>query len=74
MEDLALDGAALEHVALVGLELVEPCREQRLQGGRDDDVAVGPDGHREHLPDEERVAAGGVGDPLAQGVADRPRG
>ena len=52
------------------LELVEARREQRLQRGRDHDVAVRLAGHRQHLLDEERVAAGGAGDPLAQLVAD----
>ena len=51
-------GAPLEHAALGRLELVEAGGEQRLQGRRDADLAVGRVGHREHLRDEERIAAG----------------
>ncbi len=64
VEDLALDRAPFEHASLGGLELVEACGQQRLQGGRDDDLAVGLVGDRQHLLDEERVAAGGPSDPL----------
>ena len=39
VEDLALDGAALEHRALRRVELVEPRREQRLDRRRHRDVA-----------------------------------
>ena len=39
VEDLAFDGAALEHAALGVVELVEPCRQQRLQRGRHLDIA-----------------------------------
>ena len=74
VEDLALDGAALEHPALGLVELVEAGRQQRLQRGRHVDVAI-LGRHREHLRDEERVAARRAGDPLAQlardGVADQ---
>ena len=74
VEDLALDRAALEHPALGLVELVEPGRQQRLQRRRHVDVPV-LGGHREHLRDEERVAARSVGDPLAQlprdGVPDQ---
>ena len=70
VEDLALDRAALEHAPLGRLELVEARREQRLQGGRDDHLAVRLAGHRHHLLDEERVAARGAGDPLAQLAGD----
>src|SRR5829696_8804395 len=71
VEDLALDRAVLEHASLGGLELVEPRGEQRLQRRRDDHLAFGLFGHGQHLGDEERVAARGVSDPLAQ-VAGEP--
>ena len=58
VEDLALDRAALEHRPLRCLELVEACREQRLQGRRNDHLTFRLGGHRQHLLDEERVAAG----------------
>ena len=41
VEDLALDRAPLEHAPLGRVELVEPGREQRLQGRRHDDLATG---------------------------------
>ena len=66
VEDLALDGAMLEHGPLEGLQLIEPSGEQRLQRGRNDDVAVDFGDHGEELADEERVAGGRTGDPLAQ--------
>ena len=70
VEDLALDGAALEHPALGLVELVEPRREQSLQRRRHVDVSI-LGRHREHLRDEQRVAACGAGDPLAQLVRHR---
>ena len=70
VEDLAFDGAALEHPALGLVELVEPRREQSLQRRRYVDVSV-LGRHREHLRDEQRVAARGAGDPLAQLMRDR---
>ena len=66
MEDLALDRAALEHPPLGRVELVEAGREQRLQGRRHLDLVARLIGHRQHLADEQRVAAGRAGDPLAQ--------
>ena len=69
VEDLALDRAALEHPALGLVELVEPRREQRLQRGRHLDLRVAG-GHREHLGDEQRVAARRPRDPLPQLVRD----
>ena len=39
VEDLALDGAALEHPALGLVELVEPRRQQRLQRRRHIDIS-----------------------------------
>ena len=54
------------------LELVEPRREQRLDRRRDGDLAVARRlEHRDHLLDEQRVAFGGVADPLAQLVVER---
>ena len=73
VEDLALDRAALEHAPLGRLELVETGREQRLQRRRDDHVALRLAGHRQHLLDEERVAARGASDPLAQLAGDLRR-
>ena len=49
VEDLAFDRASLEHAPLGRLELVEACCEQRLQGGRNDHLAVRLAGHRHHL-------------------------
>ncbi len=73
VEDLALDRAALEHRALVRIELVEAGRKQRPQAGRDGDVAFGLACHRHHLGEEERVAARGMGDPCAQVVVEALR-
>ena len=70
VEDLALDRAPLEHAPLGRLELIQARREQRLQRGRDDHVAVRLAGHRQHLLDEERVAAGGARDLVAQLAGD----
>ena len=50
------------------LEPVEAGRQERLQRRRDDHLAVA--GHRQHLADEERVAAGRSRDPLAQRLVD----
>ena len=75
VEHMTLNGASLQHTALGIVELVEPRREQRLNGRRNGDLsrsvpvaAVGE--HREHLADEERVAAGCLEDPLAQPRVD----
>ena len=70
VEDLALDRAPLEDASLGRLELIEPRGEQRLQRGRNDHLALRLAGHREHLLDEERVAARGASDPLAQLAGD----
>ncbi len=70
VEDLTLDRAPLEHAPLGRLELIEARREQRLQGGRDDHLALYLVGHRQHLPDEERVAARRASDLLAQLTGD----
>src|SRR5947207_3162427 len=66
MENLALDGAALEHAALSRSELVKPRREQRLDGRRDADVVAALRRHRNHLLDEERVTARRLDDALTK--------
>ena len=66
VEDLALDGASLEHGALRPLELVEARGQQRLQVRRDENVRTRAFGHRRHLRQEERVSAGRMSDPGAQ--------
>jgi hypothetical protein len=66
VKDLALDRASLEHAPLGRLELVQTCGEERLQGGRDDDLAVRLTGHRHHLVNEERVASSGARNSFAQ--------
>jgi hypothetical protein len=70
MEDLALDRAPLEHAPLGRLELVEARTQQRSQRRRDDHVTVRVAGHGQHLLDEQRIAARGPGDLVAQIVAD----
>ena len=70
VEDLALDCSALEHRALLRLELVESRGQERPQRRRHLDLAaVGRE--REHLGDEERVAARPVGDPRPQILRQR---
>ena len=79
MEDLALYRRAFDHRPLLGTELVEPRREQRLDRGRHGRVRELPrcrplpiptneqpvvDQHREHLFDEERIALSRLRDPL----------
>ena len=72
VEDLALDGAALEHRPLRGLELVEARGEQGPDRRRHDDLAVARlAGHRRHLFEEERVPGRGAADPAAERVVDR---
>jgi hypothetical protein len=70
VEDLALDRAALEHRPLGLFELVEARREQRLEGRRDDYLAVPLAGHRQHLADEEGVPSRCARDVVAQDVTD----
>ena len=65
VEDLALDGAALEYLPLGFVELVETGCQQRLQCGRHLDPSVAG-GHGQHLGDEKRVAARSACDPLPQ--------
>jgi hypothetical protein len=67
MENLALHGPALEHGPLRLVELVETGREQRLQRRRHLDRMVArrvDDGG--HLLHEERIAARGAQDPVAE--------
>ena len=66
VEDLALDGASLEHRPLRLLQLVEARGKQGLQVGRDENIRTGVGGHRRHLRQEERIAAGRMSDPRAQ--------
>ena len=67
VEHAALDRAALEDGALGRVELIEASREQRVDGGRDADLATpGSADQRDHLLDEERIALGGRGDALTQ--------
>src|SRR5262249_39820488 len=56
MEDLALHGAALQHAPLGLVELVEARLEEGTQGRRPVHLAL-LGGYREHLSQEERVAA-----------------
>src|SRR5207302_4939451 len=65
MEDLALDRTALEHPSLGVCELVEAGLEERPEGGRDVGLAL-LRRHREHLGQEERVAAGRLRDSHAE--------
>ena len=57
VEDLALDRAALDDDALVAVERVEACLEQRVDRRRNDDLVpfAALAHHREHLLDVERV-------------------
>ena len=60
MKDLAFHGPAADDVALVGPQPVEASLEERVNGGRDDEVsAVLLGGHGEHLLQEQRVPIGG---------------
>ena len=66
VEAPALDGTALDHRPLAGLEAVDACRQQRLDRGRDRQPVAGlvePVG--EHLLDEERVPLRARDDPGA---------
>ena len=69
MERSALDRAALEHVPLPGIELIQPRREQRLDRRRNGDLVVARLlQQRDHLLDEQRVAFGGLLDPGAEAL------
>src|SRR5262249_61149397 len=70
VEALALDGAALEHVPLRGLELVEPSGEQSLDRRRNGNgvPVVRAAEERQHLLDEERIAAGSTADTALQRI------
>jgi hypothetical protein len=67
VEELALDGASLEHPPLPLVELVEPRREQRPQGRRHLRALT----ERGHLGQEQRIAAGRANDALARLVGHR---
>ena len=72
VEDLALDGAAADHVPLAGAEPVEPGLEERLNRRRDDDLslaAVLAHGG-EHLLDEQRISVRGLQDPRSYVVRE----
>jgi hypothetical protein len=72
VEDLSLDGAPLEYVSLRRVELVEAGRQQRLDRPRDDDVAaVRLTRERQHLLDEQRIAARCAPNPRLQGLVER---
>ena len=67
VEDLTLDGAPLEHSSLCVVELVQPGRKQRLDRRRNGHFSRSVAHatrveHRQHLPDEERIAAGRLED------------
>jgi hypothetical protein len=69
VEDPSFHGSPLEHGALGRVELVEAGGEERLDRRRHlhgPVAAVADEG--EHLLEEERVALGGLHDPLAQGI------
>ena len=66
VEDLTLDRAPLEHAPLGRRELVDARCEERVQGRRNDHLAVRLASHRQHLLDEERVAARRARDRVAQ--------
>ena len=84
MEDLALDGAALDHCALGRRQAVESRGEQRLDRRRDGDLSevghgdpalaapleiAAVDEHADHLLDEQRVALCGRADLARPGRA-----
>ena len=66
------NGATLEQGALVGLQAVEPAREQRLDRGRDGLERFGPSllEEGEELFDEEGISLGERGNPLLRRSAD----
>jgi hypothetical protein len=73
VEDLALDRTALEDPTFRQIELVEARCEQRLQRRWHGDLRLRFSRHRQHLADEERVAAGRSGDLGPPAAADLPR-
>ena len=69
MEELALDSAAFEHAPLGASSWSSRAASSAFSvGGTATSSPAG--GHRHHLRDEQRVAARGVGDPLAQSGRD----
>ena len=86
VEDLALDGAALDHGTLVGVQSVQARGEQEVDRRWDRHVREVLDGaprtpfeakeavvdqHREHLLDEQRVALRGFEDPVPRDLRYR---
>ena len=65
MEELPFDGPAFEHSPVGRIKLVEASRQQRTQCRRHIDV-LGLASHREHLRQEKGIAAGSMGNSLAQ--------
>ena len=73
-EDLADDRRRADDLALRAAEPVEPGREERADRRRNGDVAAGRVlEHREHLLQEERVAARGLDDRPQRSAAPRSR-
>ena len=74
VEQPTFDRSALQHRALPRLEAIDPGREERLDRRRHRLVRslriVGE--HGEHLLDEQRIALGGVDDPVAKRGSDVP--
>ena len=71
VEDAPLDRAALEHVPLGCIELVEAGGQQRLDRRRHRDLAASRLRHeRDHLLHVQRVALGRIEDPAAQVVVE----
>ena len=70
VEHLPLDGAALDHRPFVHRECVEPRLQQRVDRRGNDHLAAVLADHRDHLFDEQWVAARRLDDPRDQGFAD----
>ncbi len=72
VEDLSLDRAAFEHVALRRIELVEACGQQGLDRRRNLDLLAvrGSADEGEHLLEVQRVAAGRPADSRLQAVLE----
>ena len=71
VEQAALDRASLDNVTLLGLEPVDPRRQQRLDAGRHglrDGVGILRE-HRDQLLDEQRIALRSRDDALVHGRA-----
>ena len=73
MEGPAFHRTEFEHRSLVGVQLVEPCREKRLDGRRDlDRVAARVADEGKHLLEEEWIPLGDVDDPVPELVLHVP--